>query len=158
MLLFPAAFEVRVADEQKPLKVSDFRMFTPDGRLKPEYQDLENPSPTAAEPAEERKVEAEPPPEPPPAEPEGPESTEFIDLVRSLATSAYAAMGLLAEPGAPAAADLAGARRLIDWLAMLEKKTRKNLSFAEQNLLTRVLYELRLAFVEASGPPGSVPR
>jgi hypothetical protein len=149
---------VRVADEQKPLKVSDFRMFTPDGKLKPEYQDLENPSSASEEPPQAPKAAAEPPPEAASAPAEGAESTELVDLVRSLATSAYAAMGLLAEPGAKVAVDLPGARRLIDWLAMLERKTRNNLSFGEQNLLTRVLYELRLAFVEASGPPGSAPR
>ena len=143
-----------MGDEQKPLKVSDFRMFTPDGKLKPEYQDLEDASPPEPSAA----------PEPPRAEPEparegeGPPESEFFDLVRSLATSSYAALGLLAEPGAKPAVDLAGARRFIDWLAMLEKKTRNNLSFAEQNLLTRILYELRLAFVEASGPPRPVSR
>ena len=146
-----------MADEQKPLKVSDFRMFTPDGKLKPEYQDLENAPPPAP---------SSPAPEPPKSEPEPPPQsragdageTEFLDLVRSLATSAYASLGLLAEPGAKVEIDVAGARRFIDWLSMLERKTRNNLSFSEQNLLTRVLYELRLAFVEASGPPRPAPR
>ena len=39
-----------VPDEDKPIKVSDFRMFTPDGELKPEYRDLETASPAAPEP------------------------------------------------------------------------------------------------------------
>ena len=156
-----------MADEQKPLKVSDFRMFTPDGRLKPEYEEFEN-----AAPAPPASAEAPPaadgrrPPEPESAAPETPPETdagagaetEFLDLVRSLATSAYASLGLLAEPGARAPVDLAGARRFIDWLSMLERKTRSNLSFSEQNLLSRVLYELRLAFVEASGPARPVSR
>lgn len=165
MLLFSPVFEVPVADEQKPLKVSDFRMFTPDGRLKPEYQELENasvPDPSvAALPVEEAPKselpEAEEGPGPEPEADPGAE-TEFLDLVRSLATSAYASLGLLAEPGAKASVDLAGARRFIDWLSMLERKTRTHLSFSEQNLLSRVLYELRLAFVEASGPARPVSR
>jgi hypothetical protein len=137
-------------------------MFTPDGRLKPEYQELENapaPSPSAPEarPSEPAKSEAEPEPVHDPDAGPGAE-TEFLDLVRSLATSAYAALGLLAEPGARAPVDLAGARRFIDWLSMLERKTRNNLTFSEQNLLSRVLYELRLAFVEASGPARPVSR
>lgn len=165
MLLFSPVFEVPVADEQKPLKVSDFRMFTSDGRLKPEYQELENapdPLPPVAAPPVAESPKNEPPeaeegPGPEPEADSGAE-TEFLDLVRSLATSAYASLGLLAEPGAKASVDLAGARRFIDWLSMLERKTRTHLSFSEQNLLSRVLYELRLAFVEASGPARPVSR
>jgi hypothetical protein len=151
MLLSLSVFEVPVADEQKPLKVSDFRMFTPDGRLKPEYQDLESAAPPEPDAAPSSAPSKEPgsPPEPAPT---ADSETEFLDLVRSLATSAYASLGLLAEPGAKPSVDLAGARRFIDWLSMLDRKSRNNLTFAEQNLLTRVLYELRLAFVEASGP------
>jgi len=162
MLLFSAVFEVPVADEQKPLKVSDFRMFTPDGRLKPEYQELEN-APVPAPPAAEAPTSEPAAAEEAPAPVETPEAdagaeTEFLDLVRSLATNAYASLGLLAEPGTKASVDLAGARRFIDWLSMLERKTRSHLSFSEQNLLSRVLYELRLAFVEASGPARPVSR
>jgi len=145
-----------VADEEKPIKVSDFRMFTPDGELKPEYRDLEDapePEPPSAAPtlppaAEARSPEREPEPEEPAP---GGSDPEFVDLVRSLATSAYSALGLLSEPGAAAAGDLVGARRMIEWLALLERKTRNNLTFAEQDLLNRALYELRMAYVEASG-------
>jgi hypothetical protein len=137
-------------------------MFTPDGELKPEYRDLEDASETEPPPAaptpppaaEARTPELEPEPEP--SAPGG-SDTDFVDLVRSLATSAYAALGLLAEPGAPSAQDLPGARRLIDWLSLLERKTRSNLSFAEQDLLTRALYELRMAYVEASGAAAAPP-
>ncbi|HET7452596.1 MAG TPA: DUF1844 domain-containing protein [Thermoanaerobaculia bacterium] len=145
-----------MSDEDKPIKVSDFRMFTPDGELKPEYRDLEDapapepappPAPSAAEPREA------PPSGTEASAPAGGADPEFVDLIRSLATSAYAALGLLAEPGAGGGTphDLAGARRMIEWLALLERKTRNNLSFAEQDLLSRALYELRMAYVESSG-------
>jgi len=155
-----------VADEEKPIKVSDFRMFTPEGELKPEYRDLDTDTPEADPPgppkAEAAVAAAPPSPEPAPAPagtdaPPGAAEPDFVDLVRSLATSAYAALGLLAEPGAPSARDLPGARRLIDWLSLLERKTRSNLSFAEQDLLTRALYELRMAYVEASGVAAAPP-
>ena len=147
-----------MADNPKSIKVSDFRMFTPDGRLKPEFQDLENaaaPSPEpAAPPPPERVKETEPQPQP------GGETLDpdFADLVRLLATNAYAAMGLLSEPGRKLPVDLEGARRMIDWLSLIERKTRNNLSFAEQNYLTRVLYELRMAYVEATAPAGPAAR
>ena len=40
---------------------------------------------------------------------------------------------------------------MIDILALLEEKTRGNLTPDEQQLLETVLYELRLRFVEAQG-------
>jgi hypothetical protein len=42
---------------------------------------------------------------------------------------------------------------MIDWLAVLELKTRGNISFEESDFLAKVLYELRLAFVEVTRPP-----
>ena len=79
---------------------------------------------------------------------------EFARIVSSLATTAYSALGLLSDPAAgPRHRDLAIARQMIDWLAVLEQKTRGNLSFEESDLLSRVLYELRLAYVEVGRAP-----
>jgi hypothetical protein len=47
--------------------------------------------------------------------------------------------------------DLDAAKHLIDTLAVLERKTRGNLTDEEAKLLTTVLYELRLRYVEARG-------
>jgi hypothetical protein len=149
-----------LADEDKPIKVSDFRMFTPEGDLRPEYRDLADaPAPAAepaAAPAAPEPAAAAATPEPLPAE--GPATDpQFLELIRSIATSAYAALGFLAEPGTPVRADLAGARRVIEWIGALERKSRNNLSFEEQDMLARALYELQMAFVEASGPPRGRP-
>ena len=40
---------------------------------------------------------------------------------------------------------------MIEILALLEQKTRGNLTAEERQLLEQVLYELRLRFVEATG-------
>jgi hypothetical protein len=40
---------------------------------------------------------------------------------------------------------------MIDILALLEEKTRGNLTAEERQLLETILYELRLRFVEAQG-------
>jgi len=167
-------------DEEKPIRVVDRRMFTPDGELRPDYQAEEsveaaNASPlagAAVAPPQEAPAAAtpEPPaPEPvaapgegtgadePPAEPRDPGS-DFTSLVRSLATTAYSALGLLPDPSGVQRRDAAVARQMIDWLSMLEVKTRGNISFEESDFLARVLYELRLAFVEASGPARPVSR
>lgn len=59
--------------------------------------------------------------------------------------------------------DLQGAKMFIDQLAMLEAKTKGNLSKEEERLLKQSLMTLRMAFVEAvespaqSGPPPKSP-
>ena len=45
--------------------------------------------------------------------------------------------------------DLDAAAQLIELLAMLEEKTRGNLTAEERQLLDQVLFELRMRFVEA---------
>jgi hypothetical protein len=92
-----------------------------------------------------------------PAEPAagGEPRGEFIAIVRSLATTAYSALGLLPDPSGRSHREPAVARQMIDWLTVLESKTRNNLSFEESDFLSRVLYELRMAFVEVMGAGGT---
>lgn len=151
-------------DEEKPLRIVDRRMFTPDGELRPEFQAEEGSEPSADAPA------SAPPPADRPAEPapapagteaaaeqERPETQEprsdFASLVRSLATTAYSALGLLPDPSGSRRRDVVVARQMIDWLAALEVKTRGNISFEESDFLSKVLYELRLAYVEMTRAP-----
>jgi hypothetical protein len=152
-------------EEEKPIRVFDRRMFTAEGELRPDYEpeEREPSSPPAREATASTPppVEAEgvgPIPEPPPSSEEGaPEPREprtpFGALVGWIATNAYAALGLLSDAGGRAHRDLAAAKQMIDWLALLEQKTRGNLSFEETDFLSRALYELRLAFVEMSRRP-----
>jgi hypothetical protein len=46
---------------------------------------------------------------------------------------------------------------MIEWLSVLEQKTRGNISFEESDFLSKILYELRLAYVEMTRP-GAEPR
>lgn len=91
----------------------------------------------------------------PPADPHEAEEprSDFASLVRSLATTAYSALGLIPDPSGSRRRDVGIARQMIDWLAVLEQKTRGNISFEESDFLARVLYELRLAYVEITRPP-----
>jgi hypothetical protein len=52
--------------------------------------------------------------------------------------------------GQSGTANLAAAQQIIDILALLEEKTRGNLTAEERQLLEQLLYELRMRFVEAS--------
>ena len=77
----------------------------------------------------------------------------FPSFILSLAATAAVHFGDRLEPGATDAGpvDLMAAGQMIDILALLEEKTRGNLSADERQLLETILYELRLRFIEAQG-------
>jgi hypothetical protein len=92
----------------------------------------------------------EEPAAPPPAEP-GPPPVDFHTFVLSLGSSALLNLGELERPGAGGPrTDLTMAKHTIDILAMLQEKTKGNLSADEQRLLDSLLYDLRLRYVEAT--------
>ena len=75
---------------------------------------------------------------------------DFSTHVLSMASTALIALGKMPAPdGAPHPVDLETARHLIDVLAMLETKTKGNLDEAEGKLLASLVYDLRVAFVDA---------
>jgi len=77
----------------------------------------------------------------------------FTAFVISLASSAAIHFGDLPDPvsGERGELNLDGAAQMIEILALLEQKTKGNLTAEERQVLESVLYELRLRFVEASG-------
>jgi hypothetical protein len=77
----------------------------------------------------------------------------FTAFVLSLASTAAIHFGDLPDPisGEQAEQNLDGAAQMIEILALLEQKTRGNLTAEEREVLNQVLYELRLRFVEATG-------
>jgi hypothetical protein len=77
----------------------------------------------------------------------------FIQFVISLASSAAVHFGDMPDPAGTKLSDpnLEGARQMIEILALLEEKTKGNLTAEERQVLESVLYELRLRFVEVSG-------
>jgi hypothetical protein len=77
----------------------------------------------------------------------------FTAFVISLASSAAIHLGDMPDPatGARGEPNLDGASQMIEILALLEQKTKGNLSAEERQVLEQVLYELRLRFVEVSG-------
>lgn len=85
----------------------------------------------------------------------------FTAFVLSLASTAAIHFGDLpnTESGTRGRPNLQGASQMIDILALLEAKTRGNLTLAERQLLEQVLHELRLRFVAATegGKLGSEP-
>jgi len=116
------------------VKITDRRGFTPEG------------DPKAPEPAKDAapapQVEVEPPP---PAA----EDIDFTTFLISLAANAMTHLGEGPEGEAPKP-NLPLARQTIDIIALLQQKTRGNLSGEEERLLESILYDLRMRFVAAT--------
>jgi hypothetical protein len=82
----------------------------------------------------------------------------FDSFIASLYMSAMMQLGLLHERGEQPQVDLVGARHTIDTLAMLDEKTRGNLTDAEKSLLQDCLFRLRMAFVEMTNAITRAPQ
>jgi hypothetical protein len=86
------------------------------------------------------------------------DSISFAAFVLSLAHTAAVHFGDIPDPvsGQKSEVNLPAAQQMIDILALLEEKTRGNLTAEERQLLDQILYELRLRFVEASKPQSRI--
>ncbi|MGH9379736.1 MAG: DUF1844 domain-containing protein [Thermoanaerobaculia bacterium] len=164
-----------MADEERDqqardIKVTDRRMFTPDGRLKEEYRWLEEAKASADEPEREpagprsaadaataKEPAGEPPPPPagtPLELPDTPDSMGkpgFLDLIAVLAEPATIYLGDAALPDGRPAEDLRAARLYIDLLTVLREKTNGNLSAQEQAVLDDLLYRLQMRYLQKRG-------
>jgi hypothetical protein len=75
----------------------------------------------------------------------------FSSFILSLNTSALYHMGEIADPHTgQKIQDLDLAKNAIDTLTMLKEKTEGNLDSDEGELLTRIVYELKMRFVQVS--------
>jgi hypothetical protein len=141
--------------DETGFKVSDRRLFNPDGTLREEAS-----APEASAPAEPQVIpgagaqpQRAPGPEPVrdfAAGPEGhePEMTEFMDFLMGVASSAFIYLGLMEHPATgQRQVDLRAAKQSIDMLAMLRQKTRGNLTREEEDFFEGLLADLRLQFV-----------
>ena len=141
----------RKEEEDSEFKVSDRRLFTAEGELRPGVErDASTPEPPPPKPAPEpSKAPAKPAVSQPEAAPPPHGPIRFEHLVMSLATTGMLQLGLATQPGEPALPpDFPAAQETIDLLDLLQKKTKGNLTREEEEVLTGSLYELRMAFVE----------
>ena len=78
-----------------------------------------------------------------------PSSVDFSTFVMSLGSSVLLHLGLLPGPDGKLQPPMPEvARHTIDVLALLVEKTRGNLNHDEAELLSGLLYDLRLKFIE----------
>jgi hypothetical protein len=80
---------------------------------------------------------------------EGPPTADFTGFILSLANTALVNMGVVPDPmGGQPAVNLDGAKQMIDILGIIQEKTRGNLTPEEEHILTEILSEVRMRFVE----------
>jgi hypothetical protein len=87
---------------------------------------------------------------------DGPQSMNphFAQLVLSLQMGAMQQMGKLASPlTGKVERDLMLAQASIDMLSMLQEKMKGNLTSEEEKFIGRVLYELRMNYVDEANKP-----
>ena len=123
--------------------VTDRRSFVEGGDARPEGEAAAAPPATAADTGAAAPAGAAP----------TLPAVDFHTFVLSLGSSALLHLGELEHPdvGAPQT-DLPLAKHTIDILAMLQDKTKGNLTPAEDKLIESLLYDLRLRYVEATKP------
>ncbi len=87
----------------------------------------------------------------------------FERLIGSLYMQAMLQLGMLREENVPPQPDLITARQTIDTIALLNDKTKGNLTDREATMLQNCLFELRMAFLEITNiltrppDPGAKP-
>ena len=147
----------------KELKVTDKRIFTPEGDIREEFKtEIKPADPQAAKPPAQAPPQAAPPkaPDPPKQQQQrddrrsiadkatNPE-TPFTDFIEPLIAQAYMSLGMLRNPYQPQAKiDTTAARQMIEILTLLQEKTKGNLTADEDDFLSTHLGELKLAFVQ----------
>ena len=156
--------------QKDQIKVTDKRIFTAEGEIREEFRDeirpvepsftpaprpSEAPEKPSAQPAEERRVADEGPPDgqhdrrrtiQDKAQNPG---TPFTDFVEPLIAQAYMSLGMLRNPYSPKPTiDPGAARQMIEIITMLKDKTAGNLTPDEHDFLDTHLGELKLAFVQ----------
>jgi hypothetical protein len=144
-----------MSEDEKPFSVSDRRHFTPEGEVR--KSDADEP-PAATGPAAQTSTAATAPPEATAAGTGAHDDerahrfpSDLLGLLISL--GAQASMLLMGGPEGEAP-DLEGARSLIELLGVLKEKTEGRRTPQEDQLIDGLLYELRMAFVQATKAGG----
>ncbi|HEX8499482.1 MAG TPA: DUF1844 domain-containing protein [Pyrinomonadaceae bacterium] len=164
-----------MSEEKPTFKITDRRLFNPDGTPRDLPREEEpaaapEPAPQAASaprapepPAPEPATRPAPPEETAPgaaergreaeaAGREAPGDEGFLMLVEFVASFAADALGMVNHPGG-GGVNLPLAKQCIDMLGTLKGKTRGNLAAEEQQFLDMILSQLRMQYVSLSSAP-----
>jgi hypothetical protein len=148
-------------DKEETFKITDRRMFNPDGTLRGEEPEEVKPK-KQKRPEEAAHETADNVVSFPGGGQEAPDWSQygsspdfpaptFSGFMNMLGVEAAMHLGLIENPmGGGPTVDIEAARHLIDTIAMLQEKTTGNLTAEETALLESMLSELRMQFVMAS--------
>ena len=162
-------------EEQPNFKVTDRRLFNPDGSprdLPPEEQPVAKAEPTPepaqpSPPVAEATAATEPISSNEPVEASDDELSEeeledaqdptsFVNFMMSIASNAASALGMMEHPVTHQRdVDLELGKHWIDVLGMLQKKTKGNLTKQEDQMMEGLLSDLRMQFVSLANSPKS---
>ncbi len=155
--------EEKSEEESRGFKVSDRRLSvrgyedeepsSPESSVPPPGPDSppaaeETPAPPAAESLPGQSGEAEPPDAPP----EDPEAKHFETLLAILQGNALSAMGLNPQTGERVGEpEPQSAKMMVDLIGMMKEKMAGNLTEDEDKLITQILSDLRMIYVQNVG-------
>jgi hypothetical protein len=132
-------------EKSRGFKVEDRRRFSAEGEVKPEYRGEPEAEESSAPETEQVKPQAKPESK---AQQREPAEINFSAFIVGLSTQALVHLGEIPDPTTNQQnRDLVGASQLIDILAMLQEKSRGNLTAEEERLLQSILYDLRMRYV-----------
>ncbi len=136
-------------DEQpsRGFKVEDRRRFVDDAA--PAAEPVRDETSSEAQPHQPAPAATSQPADARSPHDEPPHEINFTTFVMGLSTQALMHLGEIADPEAPGP-DLVAAKQMIDLLGILREKTTGNLEPAEEQLLSSMLYDLRMRYVEVS--------
>jgi hypothetical protein len=156
-------------EEQPNFKVTDRRLFNPDGTPRdvppeekpepkpappPELSSAPTPTAEASASTESTQPQAATPPAREPAEPDEDDLPDaenpagFANFIMSIASNAASSLGMMEHPVThKREVDLELAKHWIDILGMLERKTKGNLAPQEEKVLEGLLADLRMQYV-----------
>jgi Domain of unknown function (DUF1844) len=134
-------------DSPKSFQVKDRRRFTETGEVREDAEHeepAESSSGAAPEPAANRA-----PTSPEPVRHDEDAEITLSTFLMSLSTQALMCLGEIPHPlTGKTEMDLAAVREFIDIISLLQEKTRGNVDPAEARLFEKILFDLRMRFVE----------
>lgn len=165
-----------MSEEQPTFKVTDRRLFNPDGSprdLPAEVKDEVAVAAETAAPAEAKQAESRPETEASVRANEAPGEDEFteedlagardpasfLSFIMSIASNAASALGMMEHPVThQREVDVELGKHWIDVLGMLEKKTAGNLTSQEKRMLESLLADLRMQYVSLINATTQAPK
>src|SRR5262245_23647079 len=145
-------------ENQSGFKITDRRLFNPDGTLREEALELQSTAAAAAPAFTELQpnlnsaqsaLESEPGRDFPEDDPDAmPEQTMFTEFLMGVASSAFIYLGMVEHPATGRRqVDMTAAKESIDMLVMLREKTKGNLTHGEEKFFDDLLSDLKMQYV-----------